>query len=98
MSSELRAIPDALSQVGTELAGHGELLADLQRSCHRAADGAQPGWIASSAGALSGLLDQWLRASATHLARFGEHSNGMRAAAAGFAELDRHNAATLQWR
>lgn len=96
MAAELRAIPNVLSQLGTELANHGQTLADLHQSCHRDADGAQPGWVGSSAGALSGLLDRWASTSAAHLARFGDHADGLKAAAVAFLEMDQRNAGHLR--
>ncbi|OBK23111.1 hypothetical protein A5634_06200 [Mycobacterium asiaticum] len=92
----MRANPDVLSHLGTELAGHGQSLSELQRSCHRDADDAQAGWVGSSAHALSGLLTLWESASAGHVARFDQHSSGMRVAAAVFTELDQSNAAALR--
>jgi hypothetical protein len=94
MPQQLRVIPDALSGVGNALAGHGESLLALQQSCHSAAEGARPGWVGSSAVALSGLLDRWAVASTTHIGRFGEHACGMHFAAAGFSAMERGNAAT----
>jgi hypothetical protein len=93
MAEELRAIPDVLSRAGNELANHGQSLLALQRSCHGDAESAQRGWVGSSAGALSGLLDRWAVASAAHIGRFGEHSCGMHFAAVGFTEMERRNAA-----
>ena len=91
MAEELRAIPDQLSHVGNQLADHGETLLALQQSCHGAAEGAHSGWVGSSAGALSGLLDTWATVSTTHMGRFGEHSCGMHIAAVEFTEMERHN-------
>lgn len=96
MASELRAIPDALSQASVELADQGNTLMDLHMSCHRDADDARRGWVGSSAAALAGLLDRWGADTAAQLARFGEHANGLRFAAAGFIEMDHHHAAVLQ--
>jgi uncharacterized protein YukE len=92
VAEELRAIPDVLCHIGNQLANHGETLHALQQSCHGQADGAQAGWVGSSAGALSGLLDSWATASAAHLGRFGEHSCGMHFAAVEFTEMEQHNA------
>lgn len=92
MAAELHANPDVLSHVGAELVSHGQSLAAVQTSCHRDADGARLGWVGSSADALSGLLDQWATASGCHLARIDAHADGIRLAAAGFIEMDRHNA------
>lgn len=96
MAVELRAFSDALCDMGNRLAGHGEALLDLQRSCQNAAEGARSGWVGSSAGALSGLLDRWATASAAHVGRFGEHSCGMHFAAAGLTEMEQTNAASLR--
>jgi uncharacterized protein YukE len=95
MAEELRVIPDVLSHVGNELANHAESLLALQRSCHGAAEGAQSGWVGSSAGALAALLDQWATASTTHVGRFDAHSCGMHFAAVEFTEMERRNAAAL---
>jgi hypothetical protein len=95
MPQRLRAIPDSLSQLGNELANHGESLLALQQSCHSAADGARSGWVGSSAHALSGLLDQWAMASTMHIGRLGAHSCGMHFAAAGLREMEQSNAAAL---
>jgi uncharacterized protein YukE len=95
MPQQLRMTPDSLARVGNELADHGESLLGLQLSCHRAAEGAQPGWVGSSAHALSGLLDKWAMTSTAHIARFGEHSCGMHFAAAGFRQMEQGNTAAL---
>jgi uncharacterized protein YukE len=96
VAHELRAIPDVLSHIGIELASHGQSLLALQQACHRDADAAQPGWVGTSAAALSGLLDRWATASTGHQARFDEHAGGMRFTAAGFTTLEQHNAAALR--
>jgi hypothetical protein len=95
MPQQLRAIPDSLSRLGNELASHGEALLALQRSCHSAAECAHPGWVGSSAHALSALLDRWATVSAAHIGRFGEHSCGMHFAAAGFHQMEQRNAAAI---
>ncbi|WP_242657804.1 hypothetical protein [Mycobacterium kubicae] len=95
MAEELRAAPDVLSQVGVQLANHGETLLALQRSCREAADAARPGWIGSSAGALAGLLERWGATAIAHIGRFGEHACGMHLAATGLTEMDQRNAASL---
>jgi uncharacterized protein YukE len=95
MPQQLRAIPDSLSRVGNVLAGHGESLLALQQSCQGAAEGAQPGWVGSSAHALSALLDRWAMASTTHIGRFGAHACGMHFAAAGFGQMEQGNAAAV---
>ena len=95
MAEELRASPDALSHVGNELANHGETLLAIQQSCHGAAEAAQSGWVGSSAGALSGLLDRWSTVSSTHMGRFGDHSCGMHFAAVEFAEMERRDATAV---
>jgi len=92
---QLRAIPDSLSRVGNELATQGETLLALQLSCHSAAEDAQPGWVGSSAHALSALLNRWATASTTHIGRFGQHSCGLHFAAAGFRQMEQHGAVAI---
>jgi hypothetical protein len=92
----LRAIPDLLFHASGQLADHGQSLIDLQTSCHRDADDARPGWVGSSATALSGLLDRWAAATAGAYARFGEQAGSLRTAAAGFSAMERHHAAALR--
>src|ERR1700739_4130169 len=95
MADELRAQADVMRHLGTQLANHGETLLAVQQACHGAAEDAQSGWVGSSAGALSGLLDRWEAASTTHIGRFGEHSCGMHFAAVEFTEREQRNAAAL---
>ncbi|MEB3980272.1 hypothetical protein OQ968_03230 [Mycobacterium sp. 663a-19] len=95
MAEELRAQPDVLSHVGTQLANHGETLLAVQQACLGAAADAQSGWVGSSAGALSGLLDGWETAGTTHIGRFGEHSCGMHFAAVELTEMEQRTAAAL---
>jgi uncharacterized protein YukE len=95
MAEELRAQPDVLSHVGTQLANHGETLLAVQQACHGVAEDAQSGWVGSSAGALLGLLDRWETSSTTHIGRFGEHSCGMHFAAVEFTEMEQRNAEAL---
>lgn len=96
MARELRANPDVLSHVGNQLADHGLSLLAVQQLCQDDADSAQRGWVGSSAAALTGLLDRWAAAGASHLDRIAEYAGGMRTAAAACAELDRRNAASLR--
>lgn len=96
MASELRAIPDVLSYVGTELANQARTLRGVQRSCDRDVDGAQPGWVGTSGAALAELLNRWAAAGAGHLARLNDHADGIRFAAAGLGELEQGNAASLR--
>ncbi|HEU4361581.1 MAG TPA: hypothetical protein VFR27_08715 [Mycobacterium sp.] len=94
MADELRVDPEALRLAGNEIAGHGETLYALQRSCHDQAQDAHPGWVGVSAGALSELLDNWSTVGTDHIARIGEHSCDMHYAAAEFTWMtQRHSAA-----
>lgn len=95
MPQQLRTTPDSLVRIGNELADHGESLLALQLSCHGVAERAQPGWVGSSAQALSGLLDGWAMTSTAHIARFGEHSCGMHFAAARFQQMEQRNTVAL---
>jgi uncharacterized protein YukE len=96
MADELRVNPARLSQAGNDVANHGESLQARQQSCHGEAQGAQSGWVGSSAGALSELLDGWETTSDAHLRRFGEHSCDMHFAAADFACMGDRNAEALR--
>lgn len=96
MAAELHVIPEVLSHVGTQLAGHGDELLALQQICRGQVEDARAGWIGSSASALSALLDGWASASDAHLLRFTRHSAGVHLAAAGFSELEQHNATALR--
>lgn len=96
MAAELRAIPDVLFYVSTELTNHARVLHGVQRSCDRDVDGAQSGWVGSSGAALSELLNRWAAAGSGHLARLDEHAGGIRSAAVGLAEMEQGNAAALR--
>lgn len=96
MAPELRAIPDVLSHVGTELVSHAQALLGVQRSCHRDVDDAQQGWVGTSAAALSDLLHRWAVTGAGHLSRLTEHAEGLRFAAGGFSDMERTNGASLR--
>ncbi|KQH80258.1 hypothetical protein AO501_28865 [Mycobacterium gordonae] len=95
-ATELRAFPDMLLYVSIQLNNHARVLHGVQRSCDRDVDGAQPGWVGSSGAALSELLNRWAAAAAGHLARLGEHADGIRSAAAGLGEMEQSNAASLR--
>ncbi len=92
MADKLRVDPTALSQAGNEVADHGEELLARQQSSHGEAAGAHSGWVGSSAGALSNLLDGWETTSDAHFRRFGKHSTDMHFAAADFADTEDRNA------
>lgn len=96
MAAELRACPDMLLHVSTELDNHARVLHGVQRSCDRDVDDAQPGWVGSSGAALSELLNRWATAGSGHLARLGEHADGIRSAAVGLGEMEQSNAASLR--
>jgi len=91
MADKLRVDPTALSQAGNEVANHGEDLLAHQQSCHGEAAGAHSGWVGSSAGALSDMLDGWETTSDTHFRRFGKHSTDMHFVAADFADAEDRN-------
>jgi len=95
MAGELRVVPDALSRVGHEMADHGKSLGALQRACRGEVQQAQQGWVGSSSGALSELLDSWSRTSTAHVGRFGTHADEIHSAAAAFAYLEQRNAMAL---
>jgi uncharacterized protein YukE len=92
MAERLRAVPDVLGRAGHEMSDHGQSLAALQRACRGQAEEAQPGWVGSSAGALTRLLDGWAATSIAHIDRFGEHAAEMSLAAAGFTDMEDRNA------
>jgi uncharacterized protein YukE len=96
MADKLRVNPTALSQAGNDVANHGEDLLARQQACHGEAGGAQSGWVGSSAGALSNLLDGWETTSDAHLRRFGKHSTDMHFAAVGFADTEDRNTETVR--
>lgn len=96
MAPELRAIPDVLSHVGTELVSHAQALLGVQRTCHGEVDDAQRGWVGASAAALSDLLHRWALTGAGQLARLSEHAESLRLAAAGFKGMEQSNAASLR--
>ena len=91
MADKLRVDPTALSHAGNEVANHGENLLAHQQSCHGEAAGAQSGWVGSSAGALSSMLDGWEATSDAHLRRFGKHSTDMHFVAADFVNTENRN-------
>ncbi|WP_205874547.1 WXG100 family type VII secretion target [Mycobacterium camsae] len=96
VAAELRAIPDVLAHVGTELTNHGQALEEEQRACHRDADDAQRGWVGASASALAELLNRWALVGDGHHARLAGHADGMRYAAATLREMEQSNAAALR--
>jgi len=91
MADKLRVNPTALAQAGNDVANHGEDLLARQQSSHGEAAAAQSGWVGSSAGALSSLLDGWQTTSDAHLRRFGKHSCDMHFAAVDFADVEDRN-------
>lgn len=91
MADKLRVDPTTLSQAGNEVANHGEDLLAHQQSCHGEAAGAHSGWVGSSAGALSSLLDGWETTSDAHFRRFGKHSTDMHFLAVDFADTEDRN-------
>lgn len=95
MADQLRVDPEALCLAGNELAGHGEALHALHRCCHREAQDARPGWIGSSADALTELLDTWVAAGTAHFRRIGGHCCDMHSAAAEFGYLTERSSAAL---
>jgi uncharacterized protein YukE len=96
MADKLRVDPTALSHAGNEVANHGEDLLAHQQSCHSEAADAHSGWVGSSAGALSGLLDGWETTSDAHFRRFGQHSTGMHFVAADFADTEDRSTAAVR--
>lgn len=96
MADELRVDPESLSHAANEVANHGESLLAVHRSCHGDAAAAQPGWVGSSAGALSGLLGRWQTATTVHVGRIGQHSCDMHFAVADFMFTEDGNESALR--
>lgn len=91
VADKLRVNPEALSKAANDVANHGESLLAAHQSSHGQAVEAQSGWVGSSAGALSGVLDSWETTTTAHLGRIGEHSCGMHFAAADFTFMEQQN-------
>jgi uncharacterized protein YukE len=91
MADKVWVKPEELMQAANDMANHGESLLAAHQSSHAEASGAHSGWVGSSAGALSGLLDSWETATAEHVGRIGNHSCGMHFTAADFALKEQQN-------
>jgi uncharacterized protein YukE len=91
MADKTWVAPEELMQAANDMADHGESLLTAHRSSHGEASAAQSGWVGSSAGALSGLLDNWETATTDHVGRIGNHSCGMHFTAADFAFNEQQN-------
>lgn len=95
MAEQLRIDVEALRQAGNQVAGHGEALDLLHRSCHGEARDAHPGWVGCSAAALTELLEAWEESSIAQLLRVGGQSCELQAAAAELLLMESRNAALL---
>ncbi|HEX7321871.1 MAG TPA: WXG100 family type VII secretion target [Mycobacterium sp.] len=91
MEGRFRVNPETLTSAANEISNHGETLHALHQSCHNTAVEAHAGWVGSSAGALSGLLDGWEATSTAHLQRVGAQSSDMRAATAEFYFMEQRH-------
>ena len=91
MADKLWVKPEELMQAANDMADHGESLLTAHQTSHGEASGAHSGWVGSSAGALSGLLDSWETTTAEHVGRIGDHSCGMHFTAADFALNEQQN-------
>jgi uncharacterized protein YukE len=91
MADTVRLKPEELMQAANDMADHGESLLAAHQSSHGEASAAHSGWVGSSAGALSGLLDSWETATTEHVGRIGNHSCGMHFTAADFALNEQQN-------
>jgi uncharacterized protein YukE len=88
MADKVWLKPEQVSQAANDMADHGETLLTSHQSSHGQASDAHSGWVGSSAGALSGLLDSWQTAGTEHFNRIGNHSCDMHVTAAEFTFLD----------
>lgn len=95
MADELRVDLEALRHAGNQIAHHGETLHAVHQSCYGEVQDAHPGWIGSSAAALSELLEAWAVASTTQLQRVGGQSCSMQVAAAELMFMETRNVAML---
>lgn len=91
VADKLWVNPETLSKAANDVADHGESMLAAHQSSHGQAAEAQSGWVGSSAGALSGMLDSWETTTTAHLSRIGEQSCGMHFAAADFAFNEQQN-------
>jgi uncharacterized protein YukE len=91
MADKVWLKPEELTQAANDMADHGESLLAAHQASHGEASGAHAGWVGSSAGALSGLLDNWETATTDHVGRIGNHSCGMHFTAADFTFNEQQN-------
>jgi uncharacterized protein YukE len=84
MADEVWLSPQELMQAANDMADHGESLLTAHQASHGTATDAHSGWVGSSSGALSGLLDSWEDATTAHVGRIGDHSCDMHFTAADF--------------
>jgi uncharacterized protein YukE len=96
MADKVWLKPEQLSQAANDMADHGERLLTSHQSSHTQASGAHSGWVGSSAGALSGLLDRWEAAGTEHFNRIGNHSCDMHVTVAEFSFLDQRGTQRLR--
>lgn len=96
MAEKVWLKPQQLSQAANDMADHGETLLTSHQSTHGEASGAHSGWVGSSAGALSGLLDNWQTAATEHFAHIGNQSCDMHVNVAEFTFLEQRNTQRLQ--
>ena len=96
MADKVWLKPEQVSQAANDMADHGETLLTSHQSSHSEASGAHSGWVGSSAGALSGLLDSWETTGTEHFHRIGKHSCDMHVTVAEFTFLDQRGTQRLQ--
>jgi hypothetical protein len=93
-SQNVRANIGQLYQASGILQRKGETLIGIHQASHGELENAQHGWVGSSSGALTAMLENWSSVAIDHTARFVNHATGLHTSASCFAEMtDEHVAA-----
>jgi uncharacterized protein YukE len=96
LGGKLRLDLEALAHSAAHVTGQGEDLATAHVSSDNRMAAAQPGWVGSSALALSTKTATWLEDSRRLLTRIGEHALSMHTDGIDFAATERDNAEKLR--
>lgn len=98
MPSEQPVVRADIAQLhiaGGDVQRHGEALIGVHHASYSDSANAQGGWVGSSSGALTGMLDDWSTVAVNHTGQFVHHVDTLHTSASTFAEAVRNHADAL---
>jgi WXG100 family type VII secretion target len=96
MDKPIAASPEKMTAAATQVGFHTDEVSLAHATALEQVEGSLSGWVGESANALDAVGGRWRTATQRHVERLDALGAHMRTTAAGFDQVDAHNAADIK--